>query len=455
MVRDRSLVAALRRTPAAEPVRVAVVGGGAAGVITAVHLLRAAGPEQPVDVCVVERSADVGPGLAYRHDHPRHTLNNYAGRLSAVAGDPDHLVRWCRDHGHEVGPTDFLPRTLYGAYLRDLVEAAEVPAGSALGRVRGTARRVVRGESGLEVWLTGDWTVSADVVVLALGNPPPARPMQYAAHRGYLPDPWAQDLPDQVGRASEVMLVGSGLTALDVVSRLHDTHPMARFTLVSRHGLLPAEHRRNPGAMRQTLAVPEAPLSTLVPHVRGLVAAARAEGADWRDVLDSLRASANRLWRALDEDDQATFLRSHAREWEVARHRIPPPQAEFVRQLRTSGRLHVRRTADVDASAYDRVINCTGPAPVVSRGWNPLVDDLLDAGTIRAHRLGLGLDLHPSGRVIDREGHVAPDVFAVGAARRGLDWEVTAVPDLRTQALEVADEILPPLTQDTPRTVTA
>ena len=90
-----------------------------------------------------------------------------------------------------------------------------------------------------------------------------------------------------------------------------------------------------------------------------------------------------------------------------------------------------------------------------TRGWTPLVDDLLDTGHVRAHRLGLGLDLHPSGRVIDRDGHVVRNVFAVGSARRGLDWEVTAVPDLRTQALEVAGEILPPIEQRAPRSGTA
>ena len=194
MVHDRTLVTSLRRARAigdARPsaVRVAVVGGGASGVITALHLLRAATPEQPVDVCLLEREPRLGPGLAYRHDHPRHTLNNYAGRLSAVAGDPDHLVRWCRAAGLDVGPTDFLSRTTYGAYLTDLVENAEVPAGSALGRVRGTVRDVRREDDGVHVHLTGGWSVVADAVVLALGNPPPARLMQYAAHAGYLPDP--------------------------------------------------------------------------------------------------------------------------------------------------------------------------------------------------------------------------------------------------------------------------
>lgn len=460
MVHDRTLVTSLRRARAigdARPsaVRVAVVGGGASGVITALHLLRAATPEQPVDVCLLEREPRLGPGLAYRHDHPRHTLNNYAGRLSAVAGDPDHLVRWCRAAGLDVGPTDFLPRTTYGAYLTDLVENAEVPAGSALGRVRGTVRDVRREDDGVHVHLTGGWSVVADAVVLALGNPPPARLMQYAAHAGYLPDPWAPDLADQVGEPAEVLLVGSGLTALDVVSVLHDSTPMTRFTLVSRHGLLPRTHRRDPSPMRQTVDVPTGRLDDLLEQVRGLVDRTRADGEDWRDVVDTLRASANRLWRGLDEEEQARFAREHGRAWEVARHRMPPAQAEFVCQLVASGRLVVRTPGEVDPADFDRVVNCSGPAPVPTRGWNPLVDTLLERGTIRPHRLGLGLDLDATGRVVDATGRPLPDLFAVGPARRGLDWEVTAVPDLRAQALEVAGEILPALSGRGGASVTA
>ncbi len=36
-------------------------------------------------------------------------------------------------------------------------------------------------------------------------------------------------------------------------------------------------------------------------------------------------------------------------------------------------------------------------------------------------------------------GHVDPDIFAVGAARKGIEWEVIAVPDLRTQAVRLSD----------------
>ncbi len=80
------------------------------------------------------------------------------------------------------------------------------------------------------------------------------------------------------------------------------------------------------------------------------------------------------------------------------------------------------------------MVNCTGPAPVSSPGWNPLVDRLAVAGMLRPGPLGLGVDLDADGALVDAHGVAARGVYAVGAARRGVEWEVAAVPDLRRQA---------------------
>src|SRR3954468_23461142 len=149
-----------------EPFRVVIVGGGAAAVVAAVHLFRHADPENPLEVHIVERRTEVGPGLAYRTTHPRHLVNNFAARLSAVDGDPDHLLRWCRGRGLETEPTSFVRRQTYGAYLADVLADVDVPHGSALSRTWGTVRDVVRSDDGLEVHVDRDQRLRADKVVL-------------------------------------------------------------------------------------------------------------------------------------------------------------------------------------------------------------------------------------------------------------------------------------------------
>ncbi|UAL31486.1 FAD/NAD(P)-binding protein [Nocardioides rotundus] len=424
-----------------QPLRVVVVGGGAAGTIAAAHLVRAATPATPVHVTLVERSGRFGPGLAYDTHHPLHTVNNFAARLSAVPGDPDHLVRWCRDRGEEIGPTGFVGRGLYGAYLADVLDSADVPDGSALGRVQGTVTDIDERHT---VRLADGQTLAADQVVLALGNPPARHQQKYADRAAasgapYVSDPWAPDLVERARGARRVLLVGTGLTMVDTVAVLHDADPSLRFTAVSRNGLLPQAHA--PGSLRlhDIFHPGTTSLSELLESIEQRTRELADIGGDWRDVVDSVRAAANELWQGFTEEEQASFVDELARVWEIARHRMPPLMARHIAHLQSTGVLEVRTREDEPDGPWDLVVNCSGSTPVPTRGWNPLMDRLLDQGVVRPHRLGLGLDLDPDGHPVGRDGRADSRLHVLGAARRGLEWEVTAIPDLRMQAARLAD----------------
>lgn len=429
-----------------EPVpcpRVLVVGGGAAGVITATHLLRSATEDRPVDVRLVEQGSTFGPGLAYATDHPLHTLNNFAGRLSAVDGDPDHLLRWCASRGVPATPTSFLARGTYGRYLADVLDETPVPDGSALHRTRGTVIDAVEHGGAATVALSDGRTYSASSVVLALGNPPPRRQAAFESlGAGYVGDPWADDLLERVRGAEEVLLLGTGLTAVDVAVTLHDALPDLRITAVSRHGLLPAAHRPRTSRLHDVFDPGRSTLDTLLVRVRDRIAELEEVGGDWRDVVDSIRSCANKLWQGFTTSEQDWFVQHVARHWEVARHRMAPQMASHVAELREVGGLRVATVDEVDTSRFSFAVNCTGPTPVPTRGWNPLVDALLDRGLVRPHRLALGLDVDREGRPLDTEGRSSAVISVVGAARRGVEWEVAAIPDLRAQASGLADRLV-------------
>jgi uncharacterized NAD(P)/FAD-binding protein YdhS len=432
-----------RETTQPAATKVVVVGGGAAGVITAVHLLRAADPKHPVDVRVIEKDSGMGPGLAYRTTHPLHTLNNFAGRLSAIDGDPDHLLHWCAERGIPASPTTFLQREVYGRYLSDVLDDASVPAGSLLRRTRGVVTDVREDATALAVQMSCGWTIPADKVVLALGNPPPRRQERFEAVGGhYVPNPWAAGLVESVGDVKHVLLLGTGLTMVDVVATLHESSPGSRFTAVSRHGLLPSAHKRGSLRLHDIFDPGADSLDEVIERVRERILDLEDVGGDWRDVVDSVRACANDLWRGFSPQDQDRFVTQLARHWEISRHRMSPDMAAYVEQLQRAGTLRVARIDEVDVASFDRVVNCTGPSPVPTRGWNRLVDSLLERGAIRPHRLGLGLDLTDDGNIIDADGRANPHVFAVGAARRGIEWEVGAIPDLRGQAARLASDLV-------------
>jgi uncharacterized NAD(P)/FAD-binding protein YdhS len=408
----------LRTSSRRQPLQVVVVGGGAAAVIAVLHLFRRATPTAPIDVHLVERSPTIGPGLAYRTDHARHTVNNFAERLSAVDGDPGHLIRWCAARGMDLGARSFPTRKIYGQYLSSVLEAVTVPDGSSLRRACDEVVDVLRTDQGWQAVLASGTVLAADKVVLALGNPPPhAQPhLEEALGERFVVDPWtARSSPGwrpALSGVRRVLLLGTGLTMLDMAIELEHLLPRAEMVAASRRGRLPAAHVVEP-----------------------------TDGTDWRDAVDGVRGFANQLWGGLAAEDQARFASTYAHEWDLHRHRMSPAMSHHLARLRDEGTLVVRTVSEVAPEEFDLVLNCTGPRPVPTRGWNVLVDALLERGLVRSHRLGLGVDLVAPGHPVSQDDEVLSDLFWLGAARKGLEWEVGAIPDLRGQAVALADVV--------------
>src|ERR1700759_1689293 len=102
--------------------RVAIVGGGAGGVLAAVHLRRSK-PE--AQITLIDASGRPGTGAAYGTTDPTHLLNVPAQRMSAWPDDPDNFCRWLEERA--VTPVKcFALRLAYGRYLRDQLADANV-----------------------------------------------------------------------------------------------------------------------------------------------------------------------------------------------------------------------------------------------------------------------------------------------------------------------------------------
>jgi uncharacterized NAD(P)/FAD-binding protein YdhS len=425
-----------------------VVGGGASGVLVARELMRCTGDR----VVLVDPAPAPGAGLAYGTAQPWHLLNSPAGAMGADPDAPDGFVDWCRAAGRPADPAALLPRAWYGDYLRhELLRTAAAHPGRLRHR-RARATHVDPLARGARVRLDDGTAVAARRVVLAIGNPPPAPAWDTTGVRdsaAYVADPWR---PGALRRAAvgrgPVLVVGSGLTAVDVVQTLTALGHRGPITLLSRHGLLPLPHRPA-GADGAPVPSPE-PVGSLAALLRAVRARADA-AADWRDVADGLRPAVDRLWFALPLEEQRRFLRHVARHWEVHRHRMAPRIAADLRALHTDGGLRVRRgtllavaahqaggltvrLAQGGSQRYAAVVDATGPGRWPSAG-DPFVDGLVAAGLARPGPHGLGLDVDRDGALL---APVQAALWTIGPPRRGRFWETTAVPEIRGQARALA-----------------
>jgi uncharacterized NAD(P)/FAD-binding protein YdhS len=449
------------------PFRVVVIGAGFAGSATAVQLLRA-WQGGPLELTLLERARDFGPGVAFSTPDERHLLNVVAGGMSALPDAPEHFLDWLREREPGAHAGTFAPRRAYGDYLRELVDdaAARLPAVTTFERRDDEAIRIVdaRDARPATVLTRGGAELSADAVVVAVGvnrpRTPPGAARELIGHPGYVADPWDHARIAALKGRERVLIVGSGLTMVDVAITLGGIPERApELVALSRRGVLPRAHRATPPARVTQFRPPLGPLSAdrLAAHVEAAALAEVASGGDWRSAIDGVRPHTQALWQALPLGEQARFLARHARRWEIHRHRMAPGVAARVAELRAAGRLTLRagslqrieplseaaievayRTeSGVEQLRVGAVVNCTGPDPAPGADGDPLLSSLIEDRLGRAGPLGLGLDCGPDGELRDCDGHRSTRLFTLGALRRGQLWETTAVPEIRCQAADL------------------
>ena len=103
--------------------------------------------------------------------------------------------------------------------------------------------------------------------------------------------------------------------------------------------------------------------------------------------------------------------------------------------------MRLRRSGRVQTATYRRIINCTGPNIDLRATSDPFIQSLLQSGSIVADELGLGLQLDEKGYALKANNTRSETVLTIGALRKGQLWETTAVPELRAQAAQVAEQI--------------
>jgi uncharacterized NAD(P)/FAD-binding protein YdhS len=442
--------------PAQRANHVVVVGGGFSGTMQAVNLLR----HDVSLVTLIEQTPRLARGVAYSTGWKEHLLNVRRANMSAFPDDPGHFDSWLEANHPEIEGA-FVPRGVYGNYLEDQLTAAVASMPDRLNILRASAVSLDATANDLVLGLTDGSSITADRVVLALGNLPPhplrgLDPEQFDSDL-YVADPWQADLAAGLSDQDEILIVGSGLTMVDAVLTLTSQGFGGKIRVLSRRGLTPHVHDPAVDSPHIFPERPGGPLSDLVARIRQA-----CDDHGWRVVIDGLRPYTRDMWLAASEAEQSAFLRHLRPWWDIHRHRIAPQVADKIAALVEKGRLTISagktlafraaehgiavtwrpRGGDRSRDAlFRRIINCTGPQGDVLKSRNPLLRDLIAKGRIRPDPHHMGIDVSPQCEVIDRQGKADQRILALGPMTRGTFWEVIAVPDIRMQTWNVARRI--------------
>jgi uncharacterized NAD(P)/FAD-binding protein YdhS len=447
----------------------AIVGGGASGALVAAHVLRET--SSPARVVLVERSGKVGDGIAFASGPQCHLLNVTARSMSAFEDDPDHFVRWLSTQGVPDAADSFVPRALYGRYLRDALwprgqdRSTDVPVET----VHGQVVDIETSTEGYRLVMETGRCLVASAVVLATGvvmRGLPSRLTGAAKYDRCIVNPWTAGALASIEPSATVVLLGSGLTAVDVLLALRESGHRGAVHAVSRHGLLPRAHRAqaqgNEALARLCRDLAGTQVRALLRRARQIMGTAAAEGADWRDMVDALRPLAPSLWSGLSAEEQRRFRRHLERLWSIHRHRMAPQVGQAVDELLDSGIFHVHAGEVVSASdadgalrlgvklplrerpytwTADWLVNCTGTDPQLFDNGQPLMDALRARGLARPGPLNMGVATDDRGRALNNGGRPLGWLWAIGSLRQGQLLESTAVPEIRAQARRAAHDI--------------
>jgi len=449
---------------------IAIVGAGLSGRLVALNLLRQHRSGVPVNIRLIDRRDwhDMGP--AYSTDLEHLLLNVPAGKMGALADEPQHFLNWVRARGIAADDGAFLPRRLFRAYVFDLLQAAldRRPGNIGFEYLRGEVIDidVDAGEAFLS--LADGRTLAARSVILALGNclpRQPAIPNQAALEsERYARNAWDPRALDGLRPNDPVVFIGTGQTMVDLAIVLEQQGHKGRITALSRRGLLPMAHRQSvdwPSFFGELEG--GTGLRHLFHRIRRQIALAQAQGVDPTAVIDALRPHTQAIWQALPEREKRRFMRHAFRYWEIIRSRIPPESEAVIERLRGRGQLAVvagritdmQDTGDSITVCYlprgtttkatveaARVINCVGPEMDYRRAARPLLGNILKRGLIQPGPANIGMQATADGVVVGRDGRPSECLVTLGSTMRGVLWEVLAVPEIRVQAQRLALTLL-------------
>jgi len=432
-----------------------IAGGGASGALLATRLLR---KSANAHVVIVEPREHLGRGMAYSTSHQEHLLNVPAGRMSAFAEDPEHFVNFLRTRfGDRYDAASFVPRPLYGDYLESIVRETTAFAGARFQYERSTILAAAVEKSAVRAICEDGRVLTGDMLVIATGNASPAPWVRAHADvlsgERFFASAWDERalIPDDP--QDDVLLLGTGLTAVDAVIGLRSNGHRGTIWMVSRRGLLPHEHRLFDTPPEHN------PEATSLHDLLGVVRSVAGRPRAWRAALDNLRPRTNVLWQALSVNDQRRFVRHVMPYWNAHRHRMAPEVARIVAGEISSGGLRMLagrtgtfvqtphgivvpirvrgqdRTLELEVG---RVINCSGPAHDFRQLENPLIGNLLEQGIMQPLQTGIGVDIAPNGALRDGAGTDSQRFYAIGPVRYGTLIETTAMPEIRAQAADLA-----------------
>lgn len=446
--------------------RIAVIGGGASGTLTAIQLLKNISADTHI-ILIEKTNRQLYRGHAYSSTLPYEPLNVPTGKMSAFVDLHDDFYNWITTYKPEergITKDSFVSRRWFGEYLTFTLQEvlSKKPETVSFEAIEDTVTDLDTDANGVVLLLKNSGQLRANFAVLATGNEPPETVFDaddsVLASAKYAANPWDENVLKHLQPTDNVLLIGSGLTMVDFAVSLKTNGHQGALTAISKKGLLPKIHQPAPAyTLSEKLA--NADIDVVFERLQAEIKKAAEQNKGWRSVLDALRPQTVEIWQQLSPESKQKFIKHYRQLWEKHRHRMPQNSAEHIDELLQLGSLQllagkinrVRLQQDKFCVLYtntegvemelpqvDFIINCTGPAADFGKSSNQLYQNLLRKKQIQTDEHHLGIVSSGQGEILQTDGKFEPRVLAIGPLRKASEWETTAIREIRQQAEDIA-----------------
>jgi len=425
-------------------VNIAVIGGGASGVLACIHLLSQISQKAPpARIMLFEPKNELGRGYAYSGKGEINLLNVRAEKMSYSSKHPLDFLHWLEANAPEALSSvhfPFVPRPLFGSYLAQRLSESRDSSQHAFVHIREKVARAEFRAEGWRITTQSQIEFTADSCVLATGY---REGYDWSVLRASAPCDRALGARElrsrpEIFSAASVTIIGAGLSAIDVWRELRDGGMSGEICFVSRRGMLPLPHGEGGG---QTCSLAARRLENNSPSraLRTLRDLARNQTGTWAQLADECRAQAPALWASWTLRQRRSFLEHLLPYWDSVRHRAPAlVHEELCAELKNKRAclLKARVAETLPQPSGGMLLKFAGGRErktdwVVLATGVAIEQDLPEASFVKRCALGLGF-----------EAEKGKAIHVLGPPLKCALWETTSIPDIRVQAEQLAARLL-------------
>lgn len=453
--------------------RIVIIGGGPAAISLCWQLfneIKFKTLNKALEIIVFEKNKEIGLGLPYAQKEEAYILNLPRNIMEPIPDKKGEFSAWlCSNYPNYADKSEFPPRYIFGQYLNYLAKKFQSEAAKMNIKVSYlTSTEVFNINKNVKHYLIkstqGD--LQADYVILCTGHMPSNSYREYIGKPGYSPNPWNNDSFLKVQPNESVGILGTRLTAIDIVVKLRSQNHSGPITMISHNGLLPTVlAKKIPPYQLQYLKLDSLPDSIQLSYILKMffkeislvlnepcgfdsivksyqdinplswihkeIDQAERDAKPWQQVMFSFYPMIPDIWQRMDLENQRKFILEYSSLFMTYLAAFPLENAYKIKNLLESGQLKVVGGLQLikqyngkfilqgktEYVKTDHLFNATGPGYNIKH--QTLFINMLNQGLIRQHPLG-GIDIKPETlQVFNSQKQLNPGLFAIGELTRG------------------------------------